>query len=297
MTIFKGSGVALITPMKQDGSVDFEQLKALAEWHVQEGSDAIIACGTTGEASTLIDEEHLAVIETVVKQVNGRIPVIAGTGSNDTQHGVHLSVEAEKRGVDGLLVVTPYYNKATKKSLVAHYEAICSKVSLPVILYSVASRTALNLTPDMVAELKKIPNIKGIKEASGDISQIVAIAGLVDEDFALYSGNDDQVLPMLSVGGSGVISTIGNIAPKQTSQMIHDYFDGKFEKAKEAQLAQLPLIHAIFSEVNPVPVKTAVGLLKNLETNYRLPLGQPEEETIALLRKEMAAYGLLSEEA
>lgn len=293
MTIFKGSGVALITPMKQDGSVDYEQLKELAEWHVQEGSDALIACGTTGEASTLIDEEHLAVIDTVVKQVNGRIPVIAGTGSNDTQHGIYLSVEAEKLGVDGLLIVTPYYNKATKKSLVAHYEAICSQVELPVILYSVAARTAFNLTPEMVAELKKIPNVKGIKEASGDISQIVSIASLVDEDFALYSGNDDQVLPLLSVGGSGVISTIGNIAPKQTSEMIHHYFDGNFETAKEMQLAQLPLIHTIFSEVNPVPVKKAVGLLKGTETNYRLPLGQPEEETVAALKTEMTAYGLL----
>ena len=293
MTIFKGSGVALITPMKEDGSVDYDQLKELAEWHVQEGSDAIIACGTTGEASTLIDEEHLAVIETVVKQVNGRIPVIAGTGSNDTQHGIHLSVEAEKLGVDGLLIVTPYYNKATKKSLVAHYEAICSRVKLPVILYSVAARTAFNLTPEMVAELKKIPNVRGIKEASGDISQIVSIASLVDENFALYSGNDDQVLPLLSVGGSGVISTIGNIAPKQTSQMIQHYFDGNLETAKKMQLAQLPLIHAIFSEVNPVPVKKAVSLLKGTETNYRLPLGQPEDETVALLTKEMTAYGLL----
>ena len=293
MTIFKGSGVALITPMKEDGSVDYEQLKELAEWHVQEGSDAIIACGTTGEASTLVDEEHLAVIDTVVKQVNGRIPVIAGTGSNDTKHGIFLSVEAEKLGVDGLLIVTPYYNKATKKSLVAHYEAICSQVNLPVILYSVPSRTALNLTVEMVTELKKIPNIKGIKEASGDISQIVAMARLVDEDFALYSGNDDQVLPMLSVGGSGVISTIGNIAPKQTSQMIHHYFDGELETAKEIQLAQIPLIQVIFSEVNPVPVKKAVGLLKGIETNYRLPLGQPEDETVANLQKEMTAYGLL----
>lgn len=293
LTIFKGSGVALITPMNADGSVNYEELKALTQWHIDEGTDAIIACGTTGETSTLVDEEHLKVIEAVVKQVDGRIPVIAGTGSNDTKHGIYLAVEAEKRGADALLIVTPYYNKATKTSLVKHYEAICSQVELPVILYSVASRTGLNLTPDLVKELIKIPNIKGIKEASGDISQIVAIACLVNDDFALYSGNDDQVLPILSVGGSGVISTIGNIAPKDTSKMVHHYLDGEFEAAKKIQLAQYPLIEAIFSEVNPVPVKKAVGLLKGTETHYRLPLGDPEEATIALLKEKMTNYGLL----
>lgn len=293
MAIFKGSGVALVTPMHNDGSVDYDKLKELAEWHVQQGSDAIIACGTTGEASTLDDDEHIAVIETVVQQVNGRIPVIGGTGSNNTQHGIFLSTEAERVGADALLVVTPYYNKATKKSLVAHYEAICSKVSIPVILYSVASRTGMNLTPDTVAELKKIPNVQGIKEASGDISQIVEIARLVDEDFALYSGNDDQVLPLLSVGGSGVISTIANIAPKQTSEMVHNYLAGNTKAAVDTQLAQIPLIQAIFSEVNPVPVKAAVSLLRREAVNYRLPLGAPEEATIERLKHEMTAYGLL----
>ncbi|KAF1305851.1 4-hydroxy-tetrahydrodipicolinate synthase [Candidatus Enterococcus willemsii] len=293
MAIFKGSGVALVTPMHNDGSVDYDKLKELAEWHVQQGSDAIIACGTTGEASTLDDDEHIAVIETVVQQVNGRIPVIGGTGSNNTQHGIFLSTEAERVGADALLVVTPYYNKATKKSLVAHYEAICSKVSIPVILYSVVSRTGMNLTPDAVAELKKIPNIQGIKEASGDISQIVEIARLVDEDFALYSGNDDQVLPLLSVGGSGVISTIANIAPKQTSEMVHNYLTGNTKAAVDTQLAQIPLIQAIFSEVNPVPVKAAVSLLRNEPLNYRLPLGEPEEATMERLKREMTAYGLL----
>ncbi len=293
MAIFKGSGVALVTPMHTDGSVNFDKLKELAEWHVQQGSDAIIACGTTGEASTLDDEEHIAVIEAVVQQVNGRIPVIGGTGSNNTQHGIDLSTEAERVGADALLVVTPYYNKATKKSLVAHYEAICSQVSIPVILYSVASRTGMNLTAAAVAELKKIPNVQGIKEASGDISQIVEIAQLVDEDFALYSGNDDQVLPLLSVGGSGVISTIANIAPQQTSEMVHNYLDGNLAAAKATQLEQLPLIHAIFAEVNPVPVKAAVSLLGKCELHYRLPLGEPEQATIDTLKKEMTAYGIL----
>ena len=293
MAIFKGSGVALVTPMHTDGSVNFDKLKELAEWHVQQGSDAIIACGTTGEASTLDDEEHIAEIEAVVQQVNGRIPVIGGTGSNNTQHGIDLSTEAERVGADALLVVTPYYNKATKKSLVAHYEAICSQVSIPVIFYSVASRTGMNLTAAAVAELKKIPNVQGIKEASGDISQIVEIAQLVDEDFALYSGNDDQVLPLLSVGGSGVISTIANIAPQQTSEMVHNYLDGNLAAAKATQLEQLPLIHAIFAEVNPVPVKAAVSLLGKCELHYRLPLGEPEQATIDTLKKEMTAYGIL----
>ena len=281
MAIFTGAGIALITPMLADGTVDFDKLKELAEWHVQQGADAIIACGTTGEASTLDDQEHIAVIEAVVKQVNGRIPVIGGTGSNNTQHGIELSQAAQRVGADALLVVTPYYNKATKKSIIKHYQAICASVDLPVILYSVASRTGMNLTPAIVKELKEIPNVVGIKEASGDISQIVEIARLVDEDFALYSGNDDQVLPLLSVGGSGVISTIGNIAPKQTSQMVL------------VQLAQKPLIDAIFSEVNPVPIKKAVGMLKGYDTYYRLPLDQPEEETVELLAKEMKNYGLL----
>ena len=293
MAIFKGSGVAIVTPMHQDGSVDFEKLNELTEWHVQQGTDAIIACGTTGEASTLEDDEHIAVIEAVVKQVNGRIPVIGGTGSNNTKHGIELAKRAEAVGVNGLLIVTPYYNKATKRSLVAHYQAICNETNLPVILYSVGSRTGFNLTPDLVAELKKIPNVKGIKEASGDIAQVAEIARLVDEDFALYSGNDDQVLPLMALGGAGVISTIANVAPKQTSEMVHNFLNGNFEASKNEQLRQLPLIHAIFSEVNPVPIKTAVSLLGKCEQVYRLPLGVPEDATVALLKETMTDYGIL----
>ena len=297
MAIFEGAGVALVTPMNDDGSVNYTELQKLTEWQVQEGVDAIIACGTTGEASTLKDEEHIKVIETVVKQVAGRIPVIGGTGSNDTAHGIHLAKEAEKAGADALLVVTPYYNKATKSSLVAHYEAICSQTSLPVILYSIAGRTGMNLTPEMVARLKEIPNVQGIKEASGDISQIVAIATLVDDNFALYSGNDDQVLPLLSVGGSGVISTIANLLPKETSTMVHDYLEGNWQAAQKIQLAQLPLINAIFTEVNPVPVKAAVSLLGKCSMNYRLPLGVPAASTLETLKKAMKDYGLLAKEA
>ncbi|MFV0559067.1 MAG: 4-hydroxy-tetrahydrodipicolinate synthase [Enterococcus sp.] len=293
MAIFKGSGVALVTPMNADESVNYEQLNALVEWHISEGTDAIIACGTTGEASTLDDIEHIAVIEAIVKKVAGRIPVIAGTGSNNTKHGIHLSIEAERVGADGLLVVTPYYNKATKSSLVKHYEAICSSVKIPVILYSVEGRTGMNLTPSAVAELKKIPNVVGIKEASGDISQIVEIARLVDENFAIYSGNDDQIVPVLSVGGSGVITTIGNIAPKDTSKMVHAYLEGDLKTALDLQLAQKPLADAIFAEVNPVPVKAAVALLGKCEMNYRLPLDKPTANTLELLKQEMTTYGLL----
>ncbi|MDN6640013.1 MAG: 4-hydroxy-tetrahydrodipicolinate synthase [Tetragenococcus sp.] len=293
MTVFTGSGVALVTPMKKDGSVDYQKLDELVEWQVSEGINAIVACGTTGEASTLDDEEHISVIEAVAKKVNKRIPVIAGTGSNNTQHGIHLAKEAERVGADALLVVTPYYNKATKKSLVAHYKAICDQIELPVILYSVASRTGMNLTYEMVKELKQIPNIVGIKEASADIAQIVEIAQLVDENFALYSGNDDQVLPLLSVGGSGVISTISNILPKETAQMVNNFLSGHIKQAQATQLNQLPLIQAAFSEVNPVPIKAAVSLLGKCELSYRLPLAEPEAETLANLKTQMTAYGLL----
>lgn len=293
MTIFEGAAVALITPMHEDGSVDYKSLENLVEWQIQSGIDAIVACGTTGEASTLIDEEHIAVIEAVVKKAAGRVPVIGGTGSNNTQHGIHLSKEAQRVGADGLLVVTPYYNKATKSSLVAHYKAIAESVELPILLYSVHARTGMNLDVEAVKELKKIPNIVGIKEASGDISQVVSIAREVDKDFALYSGNDDQVLPFLSVGGTGVISTISNIAPAQTSAMVHAYLNGELNKAKEMQLAQKPLIDALFAEVNPVPVKAGVALMDNCQLTYRLPLGPPETATLTSLKQEMEAYGIL----
>lgn len=293
MAIFTGAGVALVTPMKADKTVDFAKLKQLVEWQIEKGIDAIIACGTTGEASTLDDEEHIAVIEAVVKQAAGRVPVIGGTGSNNTQHGVHLSKEAERVGASGLLVVTPYYNKATNSSLIKHYEAICSSVNIPIILYSIAGRTGMNVTPNMVKKLKELPNVVGIKEASGNISQVVEICALADDNFAVYSGNDDQVLPFLSVGGAGVISTIANILPSETTQMVHDFFDGKIEKAKKTQLQQLPLIQALFKEVNPVPVKAAVSLLGKCEMNYRLPLDKPEEDTLQLLKTAMKNHGLI----
>jgi len=293
LSVFTGSGVALVTPMKKDGSVDYQKLDELVEWQVNEGINAIVTCGTTGEASTLDDEEHISVIEAVVDKVNKRVPVVAGTGSNNTQHGIHLAKEAERVGADALLVVTPYYNKATKKSIIAHYKAICDTIELPVILYSVASRTGMNLDYRTVKELKQIPNIVGIKEASADIAQIVEIAQLVDENFALYSGNDDQVLPLLAVGGSGVISTISNILPKETATMVRNFLEGNIAQARATQLKQLPLIQAVFSEVNPVPIKAAVSLLGKCELSYRLPLAEPEEETLTNLKTQMTKYGLL----
>ncbi len=292
LKIFEGSGVALVTPMKADGVVDYKQLGELVEWQIAEGTDAIIACGTTGEASTLANDEHIAVIEAVVKKVNGRIPVIAGTGVNDTRHAIELSTGAEKVGADALLIVTPYYNKTSDDGLFLHYQKIAQSVKLPIILYSVASRTNMNITPQMVTRLSEIPNIVAIKEASGDISQIAEIARITPDDFAIYSGNDDQVLPIMALGGSGSISTIANIAPHQTHELTHALLDGDLQLAQKIQLAQLPLIHTIFSEVNPIPVKTAVSLLGKIEPNFRLPLTAAKAETVERLKNEMTAYGL-----
>lgn len=292
MAIFTGSAVAIVTPMKNQ-KMDFETMGKLVDWQIEEGTDAIVVCGTTGEASTLYNEEHVETIEFVVKHVAKRVPVIAGTGSNHTEHGVWLSKEAERVGADALLNVTPYYNKATPKGLLRHYTAIADSVNIPIILYSVASRTGLNITPAIAKELAKHPNIQGIKEASGNISQIVEMARLVSDDFALYSGNDDQVLPVMSVGGSGVISTIANIAPKDTHDMVMKFLNGDTKGAAEIQLKQKPLIDALFSEVNPVPVKTALSLMGKCTAEFRLPMCEAEDVTVERLRKEMTAYGLL----
>lgn len=292
MAIFKGVGVAIITPHK-NGKVDYDALRALVEWHVSEGTDSIVVCGTTGEAATLSVEEHLDVIRFVADTVGGRIPVIAGTGSNETKVAIELAVEAEKAGVNGVLSVTPYYNKATKKGLVRHYNAIADAINIPMILYSVQSRTGVNITPDVAKELKKHKNIQGIKEASGNISQIVEMARLIDDDFDIYSGNDDQVVPIMALGGLGVISTVANIAPKETHEMTAKFFAGDIEGAREIQLAQKPLIDALFSEVNPVPVKAALHLMGKCELEYRLPMCEPEDSTMERLMREMTAYGIL----
>ncbi|MEG1585040.1 MAG: 4-hydroxy-tetrahydrodipicolinate synthase, partial [Anaerovorax sp.] len=260
MILFQGAGVALVTPFK-DGNVDFQCLEKLIEWQISEGIDAIISCGTTGEASTLTDEEHIETVEFTVRKVNGRIPVIAGAGSNDTAHAIELSKILESVGADGLLLVTPYYNKCTQKGLIQHYKAIADAVEIPSILYSVPGRTGVNINPETVAELSKHPKIIGIKEASGNIAQVVEIARYLSEDFALYSGNDEMVVPLLSVGGIGVISTVANVAPADTHEMVMAYLEGDMEKAKNLQLAMKPLIDALFMEVNPIPVKAALKMM------------------------------------
>ena len=292
MAIFEGSGVALITPFK-NGKVDYDVLKNLLEWHVAEGTDAIVSCGTTGEASVLTDEEQIDVIKYTVDVIAGRIPVIAGVGSNYTDHGVELTKGAEKAGADALLHVTPYYNKATRKGLIAHFKAMAEATSLPIILYSVASRTGLNIEPSVCEELAGVENIVAIKEASGNISQFVEIARRAPEGFDLYSGNDDMIVPLLSVGGKGVISVFANIAPRDTHLMVRKFLDGDIKGSYEIQLRAKPLIDALFCEVNPVPVKAALYILGKCEYEYRMPLCPMEDGNFEKLKEEMHLYGLI----
>lgn len=293
MAIFRGAGVAIVTPFKADGSVDFDNYGQLIEWQIAEGTDAIISCGTTGEASTMTDEEQIETVAYCVDKVKGRVPVIAGAGSNDTNHGINLSREIEKIGADALLQVTPYYNKATQKGLIQHYTAIADSVNIPMILYSVPGRTGVNIKPPTVLELSKHPNIVAIKEASGNISQCAEIARLVPEDFAIYSGNDDMVTPLLALGGDGVISVLSNVAPKAAHDMVQKFFDGDIRGAIEIQLKAKPLIDALFAEVNPIPVKAALDIMGRSKMNFRLPLCEPEESTMKLLEKELKAFGIL----
>ena len=292
MAIFEGSGVAIITPFK-DGAVDYEALRSLLEWHVSEGTDAIVICGTTGEASTLTDDEQIDVIKFTADVIGGRIPVVAGVGSNYTDHGLELTRRAEAVGADALLHVTPYYNKASRAGLVAHFKAMAEETSLPILLYSVAGRTGMNIAPPVCEELAGIKNIVGIKEASGDISQVVEIARRAPEGFDLYSGNDDMIVPLLSVGGKGVISVLANVAPRDTHDMVRKYLDGDVKGACEIQLRAKPLIDALFCEVNPIPVKAAVHMMGKCEYEYRLPLCQMEDGNFEKLKGEMKAYGLI----
>ena len=293
MAIFKGAGVAIVTPMTADGEVNYEVLGEMLEAQIAGGTDAIIICGTTGESATLSEEEHSAVIRYAIKKVNKRIPVIAGTGSNCTATAIKLSKEAEKDGADGLLLVTPYYNKATQKGLIAHYTAIAKAVSLPIILYNVPSRTGCNLQPETIAALvKNVKNIVGVKEASGNISQIAKVKLLCGDDIDLYSGNDDQVVPILSLGGIGVISVLSNVAPKETHNMVMDYLNGDLEKAREMQLKALPLIDALFSEVNPIPVKKALNLMGWEAGPLRAPLTEMEASHAEVLKKTMKDFGI-----
>lgn len=294
--IFKGSGVALITPFNEDGKVNFEKLGELVEFHIENNTDAIIACGTTGEASTLDDEEHLAVIKYVIDKVNKRIPVIAGTGGNDTNHSIYMSQQAEKLGTDALLVITPYYNKGNKSGIKKHFEAIAASVKIPIIMYNVPGRTCVNMSPSLVAELAKLDNIVAIKEASGDLAQVAEIARLVPDDFAIYSGNDDSILPLLSLGGHGVISVLANICPKETHDLVYKFFEGDLESSRKLQLEMKPLIDALFIEVNPVPVKTAANLLGFNVGNLRLPLAEMDSKNIEVLQRELINWGLKVQE-
>ena len=293
MAIFKGAGVAIVTPMKADGEVNYDVLGGMLEAQIQGGTDAIIICGTTGESATLTEEEHSAVIRYAIKKVNKRIPVIAGTGSNCTATAIKLSKEAEKDGADGLLLVTPYYNKATQNGLIAHYTAVANAVNIPIILYNVPSRTGCNLLPETIAKLvKNVKNIVGVKEASGNISQIAKVKLLCGDDVDLYSGNDDQVVPILSLGGIGVISVLSNVAPKETHDMVMDYLNGDLEKAREMQLKALPLIDALFSEVNPIPVKKAMSFMGWEAGPLRAPLSEMEDAHAEVLRQAMKDFGI-----
>ena len=293
MSIFTGAGVAIVTPMKENGEVNFEKLGEILEEQIAGHTDAIIICGTTGESSTLTHEEHLEAIKYTVEKVNKRIPVIAGTGSNCTETAIYLSKEAEKMGADGLLLVSPYYNKSTQKGLIAHYTAIAEAVKIPIILYNIAGRTGINIQPETIAYLvKNVENIVGVKEASGNISQVAEIAALTDGKCDIYSGNDDQIVPILSLGGKGVISVLSNVAPEYTHDIVAKYLDGKVEESCKMQLDALPLIHALFCEVNPIPVKTAMNLMGKEVGPFRMPLCEMEEAHKEVLKNAMKDFGL-----
>ena len=294
MSIFTGAGVAIVTPMNEDFSVNYEELAKMLDDQIEKGTDAIIICGTTGESSTLTMEEHAEVIRFTCKHVNKRVPVVAGTGSNCTMTAIELSKDAEKDGADALLVVTPYYNKATQKGLIEHYTRIAESVSIPIIMYNVPSRTGCNILPaTAVALAKNVPNIVGIKEASGNISQIADLAMMADGCIDIYSGNDDQILPILAFGGKGVISVLSNVAPAQTHDICAKFFAGDVEGSRKLQLDYLPLIHQLFSEVNPIPVKEAMNLLGWNAGPCRMPLTPREEGNKAKLAAAMKDCGLL----
>lgn len=294
MAVFKGAGVAIVTPFHQDGSVNYEKFAEQIEYQIANKTDAIIVCGTTGEASTLTHEEHLDVIRFCVKQTAGRIPVIAGTGSNCTETAVYLSKEAEKAGVDGVLLVTPYYNKATQKGLYQHFKTIADAIHVPVILYNIPGRTGVNMTPETIVKLcREVSNIVGVKEATGNISQVAKIMALAEGCLDLYSGNDDQIVPLLSLGGSGVISVLSNVAPKQTHDICQKFFDGDVAGSCQMQLEAIPLIDALFCEVNPIPVKTAINLQGREAGPMRMPLSEMEPEHAAVLEQAMKQYGIL----
>ncbi len=294
MSVFKGAGVAIVTPMKANGEVNYERFADLIEFQIANGTDAIIVCGTTGEASTLSHEEHLEVIRYCAKKVAGRVPVIAGTGSNSTETAVYLSTEAEKCGVDGLLLVSPYYNKATQNGLYTHFKTVADAVKLPIILYNVPSRTGCSILPDTIIRLAaEVENIVAVKEACGNISQIARLAAKAGGKVDIYSGNDDQIVPILPLGGIGVISVLSNIAPRQTHDICAKYFAGDVKGSMELQLKAMELCDALFCEVNPIPVKKALNLMGMEAGVLRLPLTEMEEANAKKLEKAMREFGLL----
>ena len=294
MSIFKGAGVAIVTPFTQDDKVNFEELGKMIDFQIAGGTDAIIICGTTGESSTLTHDEHDACIKFAVEHTAGRVPVIAGTGSNSTAEAIRLSTHAQNNGADALLLVTPYYNKATQKGLIQHYTAIANSVDLPIILYNVPSRTGVNILPQTAVTLaKNVKNIVAIKEASGNISQVAELAALADGCIDIYSGNDDQVVSLLSLGGVGVISVLSNVMPKLTHDMVMSYLNGDVKLSRQLQLSVMNLNKALFCEVNPIPVKEALNMMGWNAGAVRSPLCEMEPQHKELLRKELAAMKLI----
>ena len=293
MSIFKGAAVAIITPFQENGEINYPKLAEILDDQIANHTDAIVICGTTGESSTLTHEEHLEAIRFTIEHVAGRVPVIAGTGSNCTETAIYLSTEAEKYGADALLIVTPYYNKATQKGVIAHYTAIAEAVNIRIIMYNVPSRTGCNILPETAAHLvKNVKNIVGIKEASGNISQVAKLMRLTDGQIELYSGNDDQVVPILSLGGLGVISVLSNVAPRQTHDMVMKFLEGDVAGSREIQLKALPLVDALFCEVNPIPVKAAMNMLGWEAGPLRMPLTEMEPEHKEKLKKAMIDFGI-----
>lgn len=293
MAIFEGSGVAIITPFNEDGSINYNKLDELIDWHCNNGTDSIIICGTTGESSTMSEAEHMECVKFAIERTKGRLPIIAGTGSNDTRVAIEFSREASDLGADGLLIVTPYYNKATQAGLIAHYKAIAAESKAPIILYSVASRTGMNIEPATVATLvKETDNIVAIKEASGNIGQVAKIMNLTDGKVDLYSGNDDQIVPLMSLGGKGVISVLANIAPQYTHDICAKFFAGDIEGSRKMQLDAIPLINALFCEVNPIPVKMAANLMGMEVGGMRMPLTDMTPKNTEVLAKAMKDFGI-----
>lgn len=291
--IFKGAGVAIITPFNEDNTVNFDELAKLIDFNIENGTDAIIITGTTGESATLSDEEHKELIKFAVDYTNKRIPVIAGTGSNDTDYAVQLSQYAESVGVDGLLIVTPYYNKATQQGLINHFTYIADRVNVPIILYNVPSRTGVNITPKTYLELSKHKNIVAAKEASGDLSTVLKIRALCGDNLHIYSGNDDQIVPILSLGGIGVISVLSNVMPKEASDICKLYFEGKVKESSDLQIKLCDLIDTLFIEVNPIPVKTALGLMGYKVGKLRMPLSEMSESNLEVLKKCLADQNII----